>query len=70
MNEQVRRLSHELRLFGIHASFEARAAEATNRGQHPLEFLELLLEDARLSRKDRLGKSLCSRARFRHHCDL
>lgn len=70
MNEQVRRLSHELRLFGIHANFEARAAGATAQGQHPVEFLELLLEDERLCRKDRLGKSLSSRAKFRHLCDL
>lgn len=70
MNEQVRRLSHELRLFGIHSNFESRAASATSQGQHPLEFLQLLLEDERLFRKDRLGKSLTSRAKFRYLCDL
>ena len=70
MNEQIQRLSHELRLFGIHANFEARAAQATSRGYHPLEFLHLLLEDERLYRKDRLGKSLTTRAKFRHLCDL
>lgn len=70
MNEQVRRLSYELRLFGIHENFEARAASATGQGQHPVEFLELLLEDERLFRKNRLGKSLTSRAKFRYLCDL
>jgi DNA replication protein DnaC len=70
MNDQVRRLSHELRLFGIHTNFEARAAQATSKGYHPLEFLQLLLEDERLFRKDRLGKSLTTRAKFRHLCDL
>ena len=70
MNEQVQRLSHELRLFGIHTNFEARAASATSQGQHPLEFLQLLLEDERLYRRDRFGKSLTSRAKFRYLCDL
>lgn len=70
MNEQVQRLSYELRLFGIHANFEARAASATGQGQHPLDFLHLLLEDERLFRKDRLGRSLTSRAKFRYLCDL
>jgi DNA replication protein DnaC len=70
MNEQIQRLSHELRLHGIHANFESRAAQATSKGYHPLEFLHLLLEDERLYRKDRLGKSLTTRAKFRHLCDL
>ena len=70
MNEQVRRLSYDLRLFGIHANFEARAASATSQGQHPAEFLQLLLEDERLFRKDRLAKSLNTRAKFRYQCDL
>jgi DNA replication protein DnaC len=70
MNEQVRRLSHELRLFGIHSSFEARAQDAVSRSQHPLEFLALVLEDERLARKDRLAKSLTTRAKFRHQADI
>lgn len=70
MNDQVQRLSHELRLFGIHQNFEARAATAISQGQTPTEFLQLLLEDERLFRKDRLAKSLTTRAKFRYHCDL
>lgn len=70
MNDQVQRLSYELRLFGIHANFDARAATATSQGQHPAEFLHLLLEDERLFRKDRLSKSLTTRAKFRYQCDL
>jgi len=70
MNEQVRRLSHELRLFGIHASFEARASQAASTSQHPLEFLAVLLEDERLARRDRLAKSLTTRAKFRHQADI
>lgn len=70
MNEQVRRLSYDLRLFGIQANFEARAATAISQGQDPLDFLHLLLQDEQLFRKDRLGKSLTHRAKFRYLCDL
>lgn len=70
MNEQVQRLSYELRLFGIHANFEARAAQAASNAQNPMEFLQLLLEDERLYRRDRFGKSLTNRAKFRYLCDL
>ena len=65
MNTQAKRLAHELRLFGIHASIEARTEEAIARQLHPSEFLSLLLEDERLQRKDRLAKSLSTRAKFR-----
>ena len=70
MNEQVRRLANELGLHGIHSSFEARAAQAVNQSSHPLEFLAVVLEDERLARKDRLAKSLTTRAKFRHHADI
>jgi DNA replication protein DnaC len=61
----VQKLSHELRLFGVHAGFEARAQEAVSKNLHPLEFLSLVLEDEKLQRKDRFAKSLKSRAKFR-----
>lgn len=70
MNEQIKRLSYDLRLFGVHANFESRAASALSQGQDPTEFLHLLLEDERLFRKDRLAKSLTTRAKFRYQCDL
>jgi DNA replication protein DnaC len=68
--EQVRHLAYELRLFGLHAAFEKRATEAVGQQLHPLEFLRLLLEDEALSRKARLGKTLTTRAKFRHEGDL
>lgn len=37
---------------------------------HPLEFLRLLLEDEALARKDRVAKSLATRARFRSTAEL
>ena len=70
MYEQVQRLAHELRLFGIHENAQARAATARTHSQDPLEFLMLLLEDERNFRKDRLAKSLQTRAKFRHQADI
>jgi len=68
--EPVKRLSHQLRLFGINNHLESRATEAVSKGLHPLEFLQLLLEDEVLQRRERLGKSLLSRAKFRYAADL
>ncbi len=65
MLDQVRNLSHQMRLFGIHEACERRASEALGQQLHPLEFLRLLLEDEVLSRKDRTAK-----ARFRFRADL
>lgn len=66
----VRQLAYQLRLLGLHESCERRSAEAVSQQLHPLEFLKLLLEDEALSRKERLGKSLTTRAKFRHNGDL
>lgn len=68
--EQVRLLAHQLRLFGIHANFERRAAEALNAQMHPLEFLKLMLDDENLARRERVAKSLATRAGFRSPADL
>jgi DNA replication protein DnaC len=68
--EHVRQLAWQLRLFGMHASYERRANEAVAQQLHPLEFLRLLLEDEILNRKERLAKTLTTRAKFRHAVDL
>lgn len=70
MNEQVNNIANELKLFGIHQNLEARAAEAVANGLHPIEFLNLLLQDEKLFRKDRLSRSLTKRAKFRHQADI
>lgn len=70
MSDQVRLLSHQMRLFGIHEAAERRAAQAVANGLHPLEFLRLVLEDEVLSRKDRTAKALLTKARFRFRADL
>lgn len=70
MLDQVRNLSHQMRLFGIHEACEQRAQEAFSQQLHPLEFLRLLLEDEWLSRKDRTAKALVTKAHFRFRADL
>jgi DNA replication protein DnaC len=70
MLDQVRNLSHQMRLFGIHQSCERRAAEALAQQLHPLEFLRLVLEEELLSRQDRTAKTLMTKARFRFRADL
>jgi hypothetical protein len=65
MLDQVKNLSYQMRLFGIHQACERRASEAFSQQLHPLEFLRLLLEEELLSRKDRTAKALVTKARFR-----
>ena len=68
--DQVKQIAHQMRMFGIHACAERRAQEALTHGQHPLEFLRLLLEDEVLMRKDLVSKRLITRARFRLSADV
>lgn len=70
INDQMRTLSHQLRLFGVHAGFEARANQAQSQSLSPLEFLRLILEDEILHRKERAAKALMTRAKFRSVADL
>jgi DNA replication protein DnaC len=70
MLDQVKNLSYQMRLFGIHQACERRAAQAFSEQLHPLEFLRLLLEEELLSRKDRTAKALVTKARFRFRADL
>jgi len=70
IQDQIKSVSHQLRLYGVHANFTARAEESLSQGLHPLEFLGLLLQDEVLCRKNRLAKSLTARAKFRSQVDL
>jgi DNA replication protein DnaC len=70
MLDQIKNISHRLRLFGIHASCDRRAQEAVSGQLHPLEFLRLILEDEVLARKDRVAKRLGTLARFRFGASL
>lgn len=64
MNEQVRQVAHQLRLFGVHAGFEQRSLEASNKGLTHLEFLRLILEDEVVNRKNRSAAALLARAYY------
>lgn len=68
--ELTKKLAYELGLFGIYNQIEAKAHRALEESQHPLEFLNLLFEEERLHRKDRLAKSLSKRAKFRYEAVL
>jgi DNA replication protein DnaC len=68
--DQLNDLAYELRLYGVKNGFKSRAEEAQSKGLHPLEFLRLILEDEKINRKDRLSKSLLTRAKFRSQADL
>jgi DNA replication protein DnaC len=70
MIEQVRMQAHALRLFGVHQSFERRVQEALADSLHPMEMLQMLLEDEQNYRKNVAAKRLITRAKFRSSCDL
>jgi DNA replication protein DnaC len=70
IQDQMKNLSHRLRLFGVHANFERRAAEAAGQSLNHLEFLRLVLEDEMLHRKERTAKMLTTRAKFRSGSEL
>jgi DNA replication protein DnaC len=70
IEEQVRKLAHELRLHGIHESFQRHAEIAAAKSLHPNEFLKLILEEEVLARRNKRAQSLLSRAKFRTNVDL
>lgn len=70
MYEVVEKLAKDLRLSGICQAMVRRCEEATKGGLHPAEFLRLVLEDERLSRRNANAKRLTKRARFRSQCDI
>lgn len=68
--DQVKSLTHKLRLFGIHNAVESRYAELKANNLDPLEMLHLLLEDETLQRKDASTQRLTTKAKFRSYADL
>jgi len=68
--DQVKSLTHKLRLFGIHNAVESRYAELKAANLDPLEMLHLLLEDESLQRRDALTQRLTTKARFRSYADV
>ena len=67
---EIRRLCQELKLHGIHESFEARRLSAQHEGQDPGDFLARLLEDEKMHRKNLRGKRLEHQAQFRRQAHL
>jgi DNA replication protein DnaC len=70
IQDQMKMLSHQLRLFGVHQGFERRATQAASEGLNHLEFLRLILEDEILNRKERVAKAMLTRAKFRSASEL
>ena len=70
MNDQLKQLSHGLRLFGVHGGFEKRAQQAGAESLNHLEFLRLILEDEFNQRKNAAAKRLLAKAKFRTAADL
>ena len=62
---EIKKLAHELRLLGIHESFERRCAESAHEGFSAEELLIRILEDEKQNRKNKPSKTLESRAKFR-----
>jgi DNA replication protein DnaC len=70
LSVELRRLSHELRLFGINQSIERLSGLAMRDGLHPLEYLRLVLDEEKRFRFERTAKMLKTRAKFRSDAEL
>jgi DNA replication protein DnaC len=70
INDQLRTISSELRLFGVQQNLEGRAAQAASQGLSHLEFMRLILEDEKLYRKDKTAKTMTTKAKFRLQSNL
>ena len=68
--DQIKSLTHKLRLFGIHNAVESRYAELKANNLDAIEMLHLLLEDESLQRRDALTQRLTSKAKFRSYADI
>ena len=67
---ELRRLSHELRLFGINQTVERFSNIAMKESLHPLEYLRLVLDEEKRFRFERTAKLLKTRAKFRSNAEL
>ena len=68
--DQIKELTHRLRLFGIHNGIESRWAEMQANSLDGAEMLRLLLEDEMLQRRDALTQRLTTKAKFRSYVDI
>lgn len=70
MSDQLKKMSHDLRLFGIYTGFERRCEQAGAESLNHREFLRLILEDEFNQRKNAAAKRLLTKAKFRSVADL
>ena len=63
-------LANEMKMHGISSTLERRLAEHANNSGEVEDLIRLLLEDERISRKNKMTKRLITRARFRRSCQL
>lgn len=64
-NSQIKALAYELSLFGINEALERRFFEAEQEGLSPAEVLLRLFDDEKQYRRNRMTKSLVTKAKFR-----
>jgi hypothetical protein len=70
MLDQVKNLSYQMRLFGIHQACERRAAEALSQQLHPLGVLGPFTRRRAVIAQRRTAKALLTKARCRFRADL
>ena len=63
--DQLKTMTHTLRLFGLHQNLHRRIDEALASQLHPADFLRLILDDEINLRKSIRAKTLTTRAKFR-----
>lgn len=62
---ELKKLTHSLRVLGMHETVQSRIAQAEADNQSYLEFLAQLLEDEKLYRRNKTTKMLETKAKFR-----
>jgi len=68
--DQIKNITHKLRLIGMNQSVERRYTELMANSLDPLEWLRLLLEDEHLYRKNAHTQRLMTKAKFRTSADI
>lgn len=70
IHDQLKKLTSQLRLYGISEGFERRSEQAASQALSSAEFLRLILEDEVQFRKQVSAKKITTRAKFRFIADI
>ncbi len=70
IHDQLKKLTSQLRLYGISEGFERRSEQAASQALSSAEFLRLILEDEVQFRKQASAKKITTRAKFRFIADV